>query len=55
FSIPDLSGDIHLNFMIGGGIELAAYIFAFVLFNGFGRKYPLVGYLFISGLICISI
>ncbi|XP_040579995.1 solute carrier family 22 member 7 isoform X2 [Lepeophtheirus salmonis] len=55
YSIPDLSGDIHLNFMIGGGIELAAYLFAFVVFNGFGRKYPLVCYLFVSGLICISI
>ncbi len=26
FSIPNLSGDRYLNFMIGGGIELLAYL-----------------------------
>ena len=55
FSIPDLSGDRYLNFMIGGGIELAAYILAFVLVNSFGRKGPLIMYLFLSGLLCISV
>jgi len=55
FSIPDLSGDRYLNFMIGGGIELAAYILAFVFVNSFGRKYPLMLYLFLSGILCISV
>ena len=40
--------------MIGGGIELCAYILAFVILNGFGRKYPLALYLLLSGVLCIS-
>ncbi len=55
FSIPNLSGDRYLNFMIGGGIELAAYILAFVLINSFGRKVPLTCYLLVSGCLCISV
>ena len=54
FSIPNLSGDRHLNFILGGGIELAAYILAFVLLNSFGRKFPLAAYLLVSGLLCIA-
>ena len=55
FSIPDLSGDRYLNFMIGGGIELAAYLLAFVIINSFGRKVPLMFYLTLSGILCISV
>ena len=55
FSIPDLSGDRYLNFMIGGGIELAAYLLAFVVINAFGRKVPLMFYLTLSGILCISV
>ena len=47
YSIPNLSGDRYLNFVIGGGIELAAYILAFAVLQGFGRKVPLVVYLFL--------
>ncbi|TRY70254.1 hypothetical protein TCAL_07532 [Tigriopus californicus] len=54
YSIPNLSGDRYLNFMIGGGIELGAYLLAFVVLNGFGRKYPLMIYLFLSGGLCIG-
>ena len=42
YSIPNLSGDRYLNFMIGGGIELCAYLLAYVVLNGIGRKYPLM-------------
>ena len=42
YSIPNLSGDRYLNFMIGGGIELGAYLLAYVVLNGIGRKYPLM-------------
>ena len=55
YTIPNLSGDRYLNFIIGGGIELAAYMLAFVVLNGFGRKYPLMIYLLLSGLLCISV
>lgn len=54
YSIPNLSGDRYLNFMIGGGIELAAYLLAFVILNSFGRKYPLMIYLLLSGVLCIG-
>ena len=47
FTIPFL--------FLGGGIELAAYILAFVFVNSFGRKYPLMLYLFLSGILCISV
>ena len=55
FSIPNLSGDRYLNFMIGGGIELGAYLLAYVVLSGFGRRYPLAIYLMLSGLLCIGI
>lgn len=54
FSLPNLSGDRYLNFMIGGGIELGAYLLAYVVLNGIGRKYPLMVYLFLSGVLCIA-
>ena len=54
FSIPNLSGDRYLNFIIGGGIELGAYLLAFVVLNGFGRKFPLMVYLLLSGALCIG-
>ena len=42
YSIPNLSGDRYLNFMIGGGIELGAYLLAYIVLNGIGRKFPLM-------------
>lgn len=40
-----VSGDRYLTFVIGGVIELAAYILAFAVLQGFSRKIPLVVYL----------
>ena len=34
---------------------MGAYMLAFVVLNGFGRKYPLTVYLLLSGLLCISV
>ena len=39
--------------ILGGGIELAAYLLAFVVLGGFGRRVPLCVYLSLSGVICI--
>ena len=39
----------------GGGIELAAYLLAFVVLGGFGRRGPLCFYLMLSGVLCISL
>ena len=40
---------------LGGGIELAAYILAFVILRWLGRQGPLCGYLLISGVMCVAI
>ena len=53
YFVPNLFGDRHLNFVLGGGIELAAYLLAFVVLGGFGRRVPLCVYLTLSGVICI--
>ena len=54
YYVPNLFGDRHLNFILGGGIELAAYLLAFVVLGGFGRRGPLCAYLTLSGVLCIS-
>ena len=54
YYVPNLFGDRHLNFILGGGIELAAYLLAFVVLGGFGRRAPLCIYLLLSGALCIS-
>ena len=54
YYVPSLFGDRHLNFVLGGGIELAAYLLAFVVLGGFGRRVPLCVYLLLSGLTCIT-
>ena len=55
YFVPNLYGDKYLNFILGGGIELAAYMLAFVVLGGFGRQVPLCGYLILSGSICITV
>jgi len=55
YYVPNLSGDRYLNFVMGGGIELGAYILAFVILGGFGRRIPLFLYLSLSGVLCISV
>ena len=54
YYVPSLFGDRHLNFVLGGGIELAAYLLAFVVLGGFGRRVPLCVYLLLSGLTCVT-
>lgn len=55
YYIPNLYGDKYLNFILSGGIELAAYLLAFVVLGGFGRRGPLIAYLLLSGAICVAI
>ena len=55
YYIPNLYGDKYLNMIMGGGIELAAYILAFVILRWLGRQGPLCGYLLISGFMCVSL
>jgi hypothetical protein len=55
YYIPNLYGDKYLNFILSGGIELAAYLLAFVILGGFGRQGPLIAYLVLSGAICVAI
>ena len=53
-SVPHFP-QICISFLLlGGGIELGAYLLAFVVLNGFGRKYSLMVYLFLSGIFCVA-
>ena len=38
YYIPNLYGDRYLNMVMSGGIELAAYLAAFLVLGGFGRQ-----------------
>ncbi len=38
YYIPNLYGDKYLNFILSGGIELAAYLLAFVVLGRVGNK-----------------
>jgi OCT family organic cation transporter-like MFS transporter 4/5 len=40
YYIPNLYGDKYLNFILSGGIELAAYLLAFVVLGRVGNKNP---------------
>jgi hypothetical protein len=40
YYIPNLYGDKYLNFILSGGIELAAYLLAFVVLGRVGNKKP---------------
>jgi OCT family organic cation transporter-like MFS transporter 4/5 len=54
FHIPDFSGDRHFNFIIGGALELVAYMISFLVMTRFGRRIPLCLYFFIAGCLCIA-
>ncbi|PSN41685.1 hypothetical protein C0J52_07716 [Blattella germanica] len=55
FYLPDLSGERHLNFLLGAVLEALSYMFAYVILSRYGRRIPMTSYLFISGFICIIV
>ncbi|KAJ9577167.1 hypothetical protein L9F63_006289, partial [Diploptera punctata] len=55
FYLPDLSGERHLNFVLGAVLEAVSYIISYFILSRFGRRRPMASYLFISGIICIMV
>lgn len=55
FFLPNLPGNRHMNFIMGALIEISAYFVEFFLFTKYGRKYPMIGYQMLNGVICILI
>lgn len=55
FHLPDLSGERHLNFLLGAIVEVLSYVLAYIILSRFGRRIPMASFLLISGLICIIV
>ncbi|PNF33929.1 hypothetical protein B7P43_G06010 [Cryptotermes secundus] len=55
FHLPDLSGERHLNFLLGAVVEVLSYVLAYIILSRFGRRIPMASFLLISGLICIIV
>lgn len=55
FFLPNLPGNRHMNFIMGALIEISAYFVEFFLFTKYGRKYPMIGYQMLNGMVCIVI
>ena len=53
-SIADLSGDRFFNFMLGGALELAAFLLTYLSLRVVGRRTCLVTYLFPSVVLLIA-
>lgn len=54
FFLPNLAGDRHTNFIVGGGIECVAYVLIYLAMNKFGRPYVLGICTIINGLMCVA-
>jgi hypothetical protein len=55
FHLPDLSGERHLNFMLGAAVEILSYVLAYIILSRFGRRLPMASFLLISGIICVVV
>jgi hypothetical protein len=55
FHLPDLSGERHLNFLLGAVVEILSYVLAYFILTRFGRRLPMASFLFISGIICVVV
>ncbi|KAF0288151.1 Organic cation transporter-like protein [Amphibalanus amphitrite] len=53
-NIADLSGNRFFNFMLGGALELVAFLLTYVSLRAVGRRACLVSYLFLSGALLIG-
>ena len=53
-NIADLSGNRFFNFMLGGALELVAFLLTYVSLRVVGRRACLVSYLFLSGALLIG-
>lgn len=55
FFMPTLTGDRHLNFILGGIIEFFVYITMYFVLAKFGRRKPSMFYLSANGILLIII
>lgn len=55
FFMPTLSGDRHLNFILGGIIELFVYLSMYFVLAKFGRRKPSMIYLCVNGIFLVMI
>ena len=53
-NVSDLSGSRFFNFMLGGALELAAFLLTYLSLRVVGRRTCLVTYLFLSGALLIG-
>ena len=53
-NISDLSGNRFFNFMLGGALEVVAYLLTYVCLRVVGRRACLVTFLFLSGALLIG-
>lgn len=55
FYLPNLAGERHLNFLIGALIEAIAYVLAYFLLSGFGRRLPMAFYQYANGVLLLIV
>lgn len=54
FGMPDLTGDRYVNFTVGAGLEVLAYLGTFVALSNLGRRLPLAVFLATSSATCFA-
>lgn len=55
FNSSNLGGNIYINFLVAGAVEIPAYVFSILAFEHIGRKIPLIFCLLSSGLSLLAI
>lgn len=55
FFMPTLTGDRHLNFILGGVIEFFVYLTMYVVLAKFGRRKPTMVYSSVNGILLVII
>lgn len=55
FFMPTLTGDRHLNFILSGVIEFLVYMTMYFVLAKFGRRKPLMFYLYMNGVLLVVI
>lgn len=54
FFLPNLAGDRHANFIVGGAIECVAYVLVFLALNKYGRPKVLGICTIVNGSLCVA-
>ncbi|KAK9298499.1 hypothetical protein QLX08_008180 [Tetragonisca angustula] len=51
--VPGFTINRHVNFALGGALEVATYVFLYFILSRYGRRLPMSAYQSITGAICI--